>query len=92
MITTTTLDRDEGLQALTNAVDAIRTTIKKYGGDFNEKAAVSWNFFVLEYEIPHAPLPLKNERKGRYFTFGSWGCHNLSGILQGSRKCQTGLG
>lgn len=41
MITTTTLDRDEGLQALTNAVDAIKTTIKKYGGDFNEKAAVS---------------------------------------------------
>lgn len=39
VITTTTLDRDEGLQALTNAVDAIRTTIKKYGGDFNEKAA-----------------------------------------------------
>ena len=23
---------------------------------------------------------------------GVWGCHNLSGILQGSKKCQTGLG
>ena len=41
MITTTTLDRDDGLKGLTNAVDAIRTTIKKYKGDFNEKAAVS---------------------------------------------------
>ena len=41
MITTTTLDRDDGLKGLTNAVEAIRTTIKKYKGDFNEKAAVS---------------------------------------------------
>lgn len=41
VITTTTLDRDDGLKGLTNAVDAIRTTIKKYKGDFNEKAAVS---------------------------------------------------
>jgi len=39
VITTTTLDRDDGLKGLTNAVDAIRTTIKKYKGDFNEKAA-----------------------------------------------------
>ena len=42
VITTTTLDRDEGLKCLTSAVDAIRTSIKKYGGDFNEKAAVSF--------------------------------------------------
>ena len=41
MITTTTLDRDEGLKILTNAVDAIRTTIQKFGGEFTEKAAVS---------------------------------------------------
>ncbi|KAK2553688.1 Eukaryotic translation initiation factor 2 subunit 1 [Acropora cervicornis] len=39
VITTTTLDRDEGLKSLTSAVDAIRSSIKQYGGDFNEKAA-----------------------------------------------------
>ena len=44
MITTTTLDRDEGLKSLTSAVDAIRSSIKEYGGDFNEKAAV--RFFI----------------------------------------------
>jgi len=41
VITTTTLDRDDGLKGLTLAVEAIKTTIKKYGGDFNEKVAVS---------------------------------------------------
>lgn len=41
VITTTTLDRDDGLKVLTSAVEAIRTSIKKYGGEFNEKAAVS---------------------------------------------------
>jgi len=35
------LDRDDGLKVLTSAVEAIRTSIKKYGGEFNEKAAVS---------------------------------------------------
>lgn len=39
VITTTTLDREDGLKGLTNAVEAIKTTIKKYKGDFNEKAA-----------------------------------------------------
>lgn len=39
MITTTTLDRDDGLKGLTSAVEAIKTSIKKFGGEFNEKAA-----------------------------------------------------
>ena len=47
MITTTTLDRDEGLKSLTSAVDAIRSSIKQYGGDFNEKAAVSFSMKVF---------------------------------------------
>ena len=46
MITTTTLDHDEGLKSLTSAVDAIRSSIKQYGGDFNEKAAVSFSMQV----------------------------------------------
>ena len=41
VITTTTLDRDDGLKGLTSAVEAIKTSIKKFGGEFNEKAAVS---------------------------------------------------
>ena len=55
VITTTTLDRDEGLKILTNAVDAIRTTIQKFGGEFTEKAAVSLLEFLHLHLIfsPH---------------------------------------
>jgi translation initiation factor 2 subunit 1 len=39
LITTTTLDHEEGLKSLVQAVDAIRGSIKKSGGEFTEKAA-----------------------------------------------------
>ncbi|XP_031551640.1 eukaryotic translation initiation factor 2 subunit 1-like [Actinia tenebrosa] len=38
VITTTTLDHEEGLKSLVQAVDAIKTSIKKSGGEFTEKA------------------------------------------------------
>ncbi|KAK3746270.1 hypothetical protein QZH41_016525 [Actinostola sp. cb2023] len=41
VITTTTLDHEEGLKTLVQAVEAIKTTIKTSGGEFTEKAAVS---------------------------------------------------
>ena len=41
VITTTTLDHEEGLKTLVQAVEAIKTTIKNSGGEFTEKAAVS---------------------------------------------------
>ena len=41
VVTTTTLDREEGLKGLTDAVEAIRKNIKAAGGEFTEKAAVS---------------------------------------------------
>lgn len=38
VITTTTLDHEEGLKSLVLAVDAIKTSIKQSGGEFTEKA------------------------------------------------------
>jgi len=57
VITTTTLDHEEGLKTLVEAVDAIRTSIKNAGGEFTEKAAVSLSF----HHRLQGPVPRKRD-------------------------------
>lgn len=51
VITTTTLDKDDGLKALIGAVAKIRESIKSSGGEFNEKTPVSLLLYT-EYIKP----------------------------------------